>query len=226
MTEQERLEAARRRTARYRERLKARAEAHEAGDHSQCRPDQCEAARPAVADPVAAGSDGADGDAEEGVTRDVTVPPGNPVSHRPSPAGLGERGQRLWDEMAGLLLGPAHVLLLERCCRKADRLEEMDEARRGRGWIHLVEVPKTGGAVVEVRVDKLLSEIRQTEIALKLDVAELRHAGRPANGTAGMSPTGTPTQPTRGADDDDDEPGAGAGQYGTVTSISGILAQG
>lgn len=220
MTEEERREAARRRQARYRDRLKARAEAHEADDHSLCRPDQCEAARPAVAEPPA----GADGDAEEGVTRDVTSPPGNPVSHRPPPAGLEERGQRLWDEMAGLTLNPTHVLLLERCCRKADRLEEMDEAKRGRGWIHLVEVPNTDGVVLEVRVDKLMSEIRQTEVALKLDVAELRHAGRPANGTASTPPTGTPTQPTRGADDDDDEPRAG--QYGNVTNISGILAQG
>jgi hypothetical protein len=224
MTEQERREAAARRQARYRERLKERAEAHEAGDHSKCRPGQCEGVRPAAADPDAAAPSGADGDAGEGVTRDVTAPPENSASHRSPPAGLGERGQRLWDEMAGLLLDPPHVLLLERCCRKADRLEEMDEARRGRGWIQLVEVPKTDGQVLEVRVDKLMSEIRQTEVALKLDVAELRHAGRPANGTAGMPPTGTPTEPTRGADDDDDEPGAG--QYGNVTSISGILAQG
>jgi hypothetical protein len=198
-------------------RLRERRRRHAEGDHELCIPGRCEA-KPAP------GLNGGGGDAGEGVTRDVTVPPENPASHRPPPAGLGERGQRLWDEMAGLLLGPTHVLLLERACRKADRLDEMDEARRGRGWIHLVEVPNTDGRVLEVRVDKLLSEIRQTEVALKLDVAELRHAGRPANGTAGTPPTGTPTQPTRGADDDDDEPGTG--RYGNVTSISGILAQG
>lgn len=211
------------RQARYRDRLKARAEAHGADDHSQCRPGQCEAAQRAVSETAAVAVDGPGGDAGDGVTRDVTSPPENQVAHRPRPAGLGDRGQRLWDEMAGLLLGPTHVLLLERACRKADRLEEMDEARRGRGWIHLVEVPNTD-TVLEVRVDKLMSEIRQTEVALKLDVAELRHAGRPASGTAGTPPTGTPTQPTRGADDDDDEPRAG--QYGNVTNISGILAQG
>lgn len=209
-------------------RLRERRKRHGAGDHRMCLPTSCEVARAAAVDLDDTGLNERDagpvGDAGGDVTRDVTATPKNPVSHRPQPAGLGERGQRLWDEMAGLQLGPTHVLLLERACRKADRLEEMDEARRGQGWIQLVEVPKTGGQVLEVRVDKLLSEIRQTEVALKLDVAELRHAGRPAHGTAGTPPTGTPsTQSQRGADDDDDEPRTG--WAGNVTNIAGILAQ-
>jgi hypothetical protein len=196
-------------------RLRERRRLHAKDDHSKCLPtDRCKAGE---------GRSEPDGDAGAGVTGDVTPPSKNQPSHRPPPAGLGERGQRLWDEMAGLTLNPTHVLLLERCCRKADRLEEMDEARRGRGWIHLVEVPNTD-SVLEVRVDKLLSEIRQTEVALKLDVAELRHAGRPANGTAGTPPTGTPTEPTRGADDDDDEPRTE--WPANVTSIAGIAGIG
>lgn len=212
MTEEERLEAARRRTARYRERLKARAEAHDAGDHSQCRANQCEDAGAAV-DLDAEGLNEPDGDAGEGVTRDVTDTPKNPVSHRPSPAGLGERGRLLWDEMSSLRLGPMHVYLLERACRKADRLARMDEQLAGREWLDLVEVPNTDGAVVQVVVDKLLGEVRQTEIALKLDVAELRHAGRTATPATGAVPPSV----------EGDEGGGSGGKRRGLAAIRGGL---
>jgi hypothetical protein len=140
MTEEERREAARRRQAKYRERLRAREERHEQGDHSTCRPDQCEEAR-ALAE--------AAGDADGDVTRDVTPAPEKSVSHRDPPAGLGERGQRLWDEMDGLKLGPTHVLVLERACRLADRLARLDAAggrRLAGGWWS--SAPGTDGGVV------------------------------------------------------------------------------
>lgn len=204
VTPEERRAAANARQQRYRDRQKAHAD----GRHDECNPRSCEEAR-------AAASEG--GDAGQGVTRDVTAAPKNSVPHRDPPADMGERGRRLWDDMARLKLGPTHVLLLERACRKADRLEQMDAALRGRGWFDLITVPDTDGAVVQMVVDKLLSEIRQTEVALKLDVAELRHAARPAVGTAGL-PAG------READDnDDDEPEAKSA--GNVRSISDIISR-
>jgi hypothetical protein len=162
-----------------------------------------------------------DGDVEQGVTRDVTAPSKNRASHRPRPAGLGERGGRLWDEMEGLKLTPHHVLQLERTCRMADRLDVLDGLMDGRRWVDMVEVPGSGGAVLQLVVDKLLSEIRQIETVLTRSVAELRYAGRAETPSAGAP--GTP--PGRGADDDDDESGAGR-QYGNVVNIAGILSQG
>ncbi|HEV7651351.1 MAG TPA: hypothetical protein VGP26_24640 [Actinophytocola sp.] len=204
-SEEERLRRAADRQARYRERVKL----HGRGDHSKCLPDAaCRRPAPAPADLKEPG-----GDAAEGVTRDVTAPPKNEASHRPPPADLGPAGRELWDQMAGFKFAPHHMLLLTRLCRKADRLEEMDEALRGRGWIHLVEPPDGDGTVVEVVVDKLLSEIRQTEIALKLDVAELRHAGRPAAASPAAPPAPDPVA----------EGGAEGGKHRGLASIRGGL---
>lgn len=196
-------------------RLRARRKAHAEGDHSLCIPGRCEAL-PTPVDLDDAGPNEGAGDAEGSVTGDVTPAPENSASYREPPAGLGPRGLRLWNEMAGRKLSPPHVLLLERACRKADRLERLDAQLEGGDWLELVEVPGTDGGVVIVRVDRVLSEIRQTEVALKLDVAELRYADRPATavGAAGVTPV-------READDDDD----GARPVGTVTNIASIIGR-
>lgn len=225
MTEEERKEAARRRTAKYRALLKVREAAHKSGDHSKCRTDKCEvawqAARTAV-DLDAESLSEADGDADEGVTRDVTSPSKNPVSNHEPPADLGERGRRLWDEMAALKLDPPHVALLERMCRKLDRLQAMDAQLNGRAWVNVVPVPNTDGAVLQLVVDKLASEIRQTELAFKHDVSEIRHAGRSAAPSVGPSVL---MPPQGGSDDDDDEPRAERSGGGTVTSLSDIFGR-
>lgn len=225
MTEEERREAARRRTAKCRAKKKARDEAHKTGDHSQCRIDQCAVAREAERAAVevdAAGPGKVAGDVGEGVTRDVTSPSKNSVSHREPPAGLGERGLRLWDEMAALKLDPTHVALLERACRKLDRLEAMDAQLNGRAWVDMVPVPNTDGAVLQLVVDKLVGEIRQTELAFNRDVTELRHAGRSAAPSVGANVL-VPAQ--GGPDDDDDEPRAERSAGGTVTSIADIFGR-
>ncbi|HEV2778833.1 MAG TPA: hypothetical protein VGX25_05475 [Actinophytocola sp.] len=153
-------------------RLRARRKAHAEGDHSLCLPGRCDA----LSGPVDLDGEGLNegaGDAGGDVTGDVTPTPENPASHRGPPAGLRERGRRLWDEMAGLQLGPAHVLLLERTCRMGDRLAELDERCAGADgdlWLQLTK------------------ELRQHEVALKLLVAELRHAGRPATASAKTPP--------------------------------------
>lgn len=207
--EERRKKAAADRQARYRERRQK----HAAGEHDECLPATCEVARAATVDLDGAGLNEPDRDVAGGVTRDVTDTPKNPVSHRPPPADLGPRGRRLWEEMSSLRLGPMHVYLLERACRKADRLERMDEQLRGRDWVDLVEVPNTDGAVVQLVVDKLLSEVRQTEIALKLDVAELRHAGR-----AATPATGAVLPPVEG-----DEGGGSGGKRRGLAAIRGGL---
>lgn len=142
-------------------RLRERRRLHAAGDHSMCIAGRCDA-RPA-------GPDLGVGDIREVVTGDVTPVPRNSVSQPAPPAGLLERGTRLWQEMAGLKLAPTHVLLLERACRMADRQALIDEQLAeagGEGWLTLAK------------------EARQHDIALKNLVSELRHAGRPAAGTA------------------------------------------
>lgn len=210
MDEAARRAAAARRQARYRERQKVRAKAHAEGDHSSCDPGVCEAAP----DPVVAVERVSAGDVGEGVTGDVMPPSENPVSHREPPAGLRDRGGRLWEEMAGLKLGPAHVLLLERTCRMADRQARLDEVLEGRDWIELVEVPGTGGGVVRVVLDRALSEIRQHDIALKLLVAELRHAGRPAPAAGTAPPAEAPAGGQR--------PQEGGAAGGNVRSLAAI----
>lgn len=230
MTEQERLEAQRRRQAKYRERLKARADAHRDGDHSRCRVDQCEVAMEAAPVTVDAAGDEPDdtvGAGDVGVTRDVTRALKKSVSEWPVPAGLAARGQRLWDEMAALKLGPTHVLVLERACRMADRLSLLDSLLAGGDWLEgVVQRVATDDGVVEVRVkvDRALGETRQHENVLKLLIAELRNATRPVAAAPGSAPATVPSgMPQEVADDDDDE--SGAKRAGNVTNISGILGR-
>lgn len=191
------------RQRRYRARLKA----HGAGDHSLCAPERCEFLGELAGD---RGSERC-GDDGEGVTGDVTPAPKNQVAHRAPPAGLGERGLQLWTDMAGLKFGPAHVLLLERTCRMADRLARMDGLLDGGDWLTLAEVPGSGGNEVRVVVDRALSEIRQHDIALKLAVAELRQAGRPATTSSRIPETDQPRSDAEGS-------GAGA----NVRSIASV----
>lgn len=229
MTEEERKEAARRRQAKYRQRLKARADAHRDGDHSRCRADQCEVAHAAVRVTVEADDgepDDTGGDADRGVTRDVTPALKKPVSQWPVPAGLATRGQRLWDEMATLKLGPTHVLVLERACRMADRLAQLDSLLAGGDWLEgVVQRVATDEGVVEVRVkvDRALGETRQHENVLKLLIAELRNATRPVAAAPSTAPAFVPTMPQEVGDDDDD--GTGPQRTGTVTSIADIFGR-
>lgn len=201
-------------------RLRERRKRHGAGDHKMCLPTSCTVARAAAVDLDDAGLNepdaGGAGDTGGDVTRDVTPTSKNSASHREPPADLGERGTRLWNEMAGLRLGPTHVLLLERACRLADRLARLDALLEGGDWLRTVVERESTDEVIEVRVtiDRALGETRQHDVALKLLIAELRHAGRPAAG-AGLTPSAD--EPGEGGD----KQGGAAG--GNVTSIAGIL---
>ncbi|MHC3474686.1 hypothetical protein ACYF6T_39165 [Streptomyces sp. 7R007] len=96
------------------------------------------------------------------------------------PAGLGERGRRLWREsLATFALTPAHLVLLEEACRIADRLELLDAIVRA-----------SVGAVnpyVEQFADisAVLAESRQQQAALKGLFAEIRQGQRVSGPTAG-----------------------------------------
>lgn len=89
--------------------------------------------------------------------------------------GLGERGARLWREMAGDTLSGAALVLLEEACRLADRLDRLDDFLRGHedSWMKF-HARNEDGSIVEVVVDKALAEARQQQVSLKQVVAELR----------------------------------------------------
>jgi hypothetical protein len=192
-------------------RLRERRRRHAEGDHELCIPGRCEA-KPAP-DLDTEGLNDGGGDAGQGVTRDVTAAPKISVSQLPRPADLGEPGRKLWDGMSGLKLGPTHVLLLERACRLADRLARLDALLEGGDWLDLAIQRTSTDTTLEVRVtvDRALGETRQHDVALKLLVAELRHAGRPA------AAAGTPPP----AEDDGPKEGAAGGNVTSIAAIRG-----
>lgn len=100
-------------------------------------------------------------------------------------AGLGERGQRLWNEMtvAGQL-PPGHLVLLEEACRIADRLDAMDAIIRR--WSEPSDDDEGGSA----DITGLFAESRQQATALKGIVAEIRQAQK-ASGASSSAPEKT-----------------------------------
>src|SRR5690349_8257965 len=95
-------------------------------------------------------------------------------------AGLGARGQRLWDEMtADGPLPPAHLVLLEEACRIADRLDAMDAIIRR--WMEPSRDDEGGSG----DITGLFAESRQQATALKGIVAEIRQVQK---ASAGSSP--------------------------------------
>lgn len=89
--------------------------------------------------------------------------------------GRGERGARLWADMADGL-GPAHRVLLEEACRIADRLDRLDALLEGRQDVWLRFDSSRDGSEVRVVIDALLAESRQQATALRGLVAEMRAA--------------------------------------------------
>jgi hypothetical protein len=90
-------------------------------------------------------------------------------------AGLGPRGRALWREMGGATLDTARRVLLEEACRLSDRLDRLDALLCGDEgtWMSL-RARDDDGSIVEVVVDKALSEARQQASTLKTLLAELR----------------------------------------------------
>ncbi|MET9086152.1 hypothetical protein ABZX77_30475 [Streptomyces sp. NPDC004237] len=95
------------------------------------------------------------------------------------PAGLGERGSRMWRESLAIWsLTPAHLVLLEEACRIADRLELLDSIlRAGPGDVN-ADVAQFAD------ISGLLAESRQQSGALKALLAEIRQGQRGAGPAA------------------------------------------
>jgi len=138
--------------------------AHKRGDHSLCDPARC-GPTPATVTPPAP---------DVPVTRDTVTPP----------AGLGERGCRLWGELATTTTAPAVRVLIEEACRIADRLERLDAICRGESDVWARFSVDRDGDEVTVVIDRALSEARQQALALRQLVADIRQAA----GSAGTAP--------------------------------------
>ncbi len=229
------------RTARWRERTKRCGK----GDHKLCTPrSKCPVvgtARPgaAPAEPaVTAGVTGA-GD----VTGDVTLPPEDRVTQLPPPAGLGDRGSRLWAAESGNARDVGHLILLEEACRTADTLERLNTMVHANEaeWLEIVRNDaESTDEVAEVRVvvNGLLVEQRQQQDTFRRQVAELRLAGRGATASSGQqagqtSPnpagTGAPERSAGDASAAPDAPHAGkvSGGIGDLINAAGrFQAQG
>jgi hypothetical protein len=134
-----------------------RSRRHRQGDHSLCDPSRCDGVTPVTSQPREA----------------------------PRPRKLGARGSRLWQEEGGDGLAGARRVVLEEACRLVDRLDRLDAIVNGRDRAWLTLELAEDGLTVEVVVDKLLSESRQQQLALKQLAAELRQgasADKPAAG--------------------------------------------
>lgn len=107
--------------------------------------------------------------------RDVTLP-GNvtpDAASVPAALGLDSRGSRLWLEMtAAWTPSPIHREQLVELCRIADRLEKLDRQLKGEGWLRF-HSRTDDGSVVEVIIDKVLTESREQATAYRLIAADL-----------------------------------------------------
>jgi len=149
---------------------------HSRGDHSLCVLGRC----PDVTPPV---------------TRNTGPDLGEQGDHR-----LGRAGAALWSEMnAGALLGPMQRVLLLEACRLTDRLDKLDAVLAGEvhTWLTLElreDDEEEFGRTFVVVVNSAVAEARQTAVALKSVMSEIRMAGR-TGGAAKTPPAGPGTGP-------------------------------
>lgn len=99
------------------------------------------------------------------------------------PVGLATRGKRLWREITEAHdLDSVQVVMLEECCRSADRLDELDSIIQGRGVLELMRFRCKDAfsdefdrnLSVEVKFDNVLGEARQQQNVLKQLLVSLR----------------------------------------------------
>lgn len=143
---------------------------HRQGDHSLCLIGNCSAVTPVTV--------------TETVTAELPVTPPGP---RGEVGGLGDRGQKLWDDMtASWKPSPVHREQLLELCRMADRLEKLDRQLKGEDWLRFWSRTDDGSEIT-VYVDKVLSEARELAGAfhrLGLDLVKAAGAVKPS-GTKG-----------------------------------------
>lgn len=111
----------------------------------------------------------------------------------------GTRGERLFAALCDVRsLGPAERVLAEEAGRLADRLDRLERHLQGRDWLRLAVVNlDLADTVVEVvvRVDQVLSETRQQQVALKQLVGELRQSAEPRRPGSSAAPVSSPGGP-------------------------------
>jgi len=132
---------------------------HRQGDHSLCLVGNCTAVTAVTV--------------TENVTLNLPVTRTEPVDAVP---GLGERGQRLWDDVTAYWKPPAmHREMLLEACRMADRLEKLDRQLKGEDWLRFW-TRDDDGSEVTVYVDKVLSEARELAGQFRMVIADLAKA--------------------------------------------------
>ncbi|MFF9310091.1 hypothetical protein ACF1BS_04185 [Streptomyces sp. NPDC014748] len=101
------------------------------------------------------------------------------------PAGLGERGRRMWRESLAIWsLTPAHLVLLEEACRIADRLDLLESILRAPSADVNADTPQFAD------ISGVLGESRKQSAALKALLAEIRQGQRAAPPGAAASAGG------------------------------------
>ena len=114
------------------------------------------------------------------------------------PAGLGERGLSLWEELSGKEAS-RNALALE-AARLADRLDELDNIIQGKGVLNLMQFRVLNREIdddgtldinVEVKFQNVFSEARQQAIAFATILAKLAPVEAAAKAPA--APTAVPT---------------------------------
>jgi len=92
-------------------------------------------------------------------------------------ADLGERGQRLWDELHDCRpFNAADLVVLEELCRMADRLEQLDGVLSGDldVWVRLEENHAGRKHTTEVVLDDAFGEARQLAATFERLAASLK----------------------------------------------------
>lgn len=115
------------------------------------------------------------------------------------PVGLGERGQSVWDALAGDDVVRNAVVL--EAARTADRLDELDNIIQGKGVLNLMQFRVHGmeddgenrNINVEVKFAAPLAEARQQAMALA-GLLKAAGVGEAAEGSKSGAPPATPLE--------------------------------
>jgi len=116
------------------------------------------------------------------------------------PAGLGERGQGIWEALStGEVARDALVL---EAARLSDRLDELDNIIQGKGVLDLMQFrldfPEDEGEPfsVEVKFQSVLTEARQQQTAFATVIDKIQRFGLTARAEKGGAPAPVPANVT------------------------------
>lgn len=109
-------------------------------------------------------------------------------------AGLGERGQEIWDSLKSN--DPVRNALALELARTADRLDELDNIIQGKGVLELMQFrveelklnDEVETVVINVKFQSVLSEARQQQVAMTQIVQKLAAGGDDVKRSSGSLP--------------------------------------